>query len=619
MKHLWASFGVALVMATLSGCVNDPPTNNPSEGDSQVPSMDQGMMANDMAQTSNRDAAAADANSNMQPDTAVDMNSPTPPDATPRVDASIVPPQVCGDGAPQGTEICDDGGDTMDCDGDCTRPSCGDGYHNPAAGEACDDGGDSATCNADCTLVRCGDGIVNEAAGETCDDSNVEHLDDCSPTCQAVDVSPCDAECVLDNTYSVFEPTARQSFHEFGSEVPYLFGTSVAHNDRWTLVAQDALGGRGIPVREGFFIFGRTPESSWDLGSFIGIERERPIQFGRHAALAEDMVIVGAYNDRENDIFPGAAYVFEFVNDQWRQTARLLADPPVNFSQFGRNITIHLPYVFVSAINQATNGGSGIISVFLRDENGDWRQIQRLSPQAGDGGGQFGFGLNTDGQRLIAGINGTEIVPNNKPAAYIYERQENGQWARSAILRMPPGIGWMSGGLNVAIHADTALVSGYEQAANGDFSGVVMAYHRDAQGEWSHEATLSSEDPRPGEDFGVSIALGHGFAVIGARININRAEGVGTAAVYERLADGSWIHRSDIFSPAAQPAAAFGGSVSVSNGQALIGAPGRVIMEEMPNAGRAYLFDLNRPICHRDGACFCRPGFGGDTCADRLP
>ena len=59
MKHLWDSVGVALVVFALNGCVNDQPTNDPGEGDSQVPSMDQGMMTNDMAQTPNRDAAVA--------------------------------------------------------------------------------------------------------------------------------------------------------------------------------------------------------------------------------------------------------------------------------------------------------------------------------------------------------------------------------------------------------------------------------------------------------------------------------------------------------------------------------------------------------------------------------
>jgi len=81
----------------------------------------------------------------------------------------------CGDGTVTGSEACDTSGvDTPTCDGgDCTVPSCGDGYTNAAAGEFCDTSGvDSPTCDAgDCSAVACGDSYVNAAAGEVCDPS----------------------------------------------------------------------------------------------------------------------------------------------------------------------------------------------------------------------------------------------------------------------------------------------------------------------------------------------------------------------------------------------------------------------------------------------------------------
>ena len=51
---------------------------------------------------------------------------------------------VCGDGAVEGVEECDDSGDSPTCDGDCTLASCGDGYLNTQAAESCDAGGTSA-------------------------------------------------------------------------------------------------------------------------------------------------------------------------------------------------------------------------------------------------------------------------------------------------------------------------------------------------------------------------------------------------------------------------------------------------------------------------------------------
>lgn len=107
--------------------------------------------------------------------------------------------RVCGDGFKNVTagEDCDPNAsvETATCNGpgatrpdytsvECKTPRCGDQYVNAAAGETCEPLGDvnqvndSATCNGEhapsavaCRLVTCGDGYVNEAAGEHCEPS----------------------------------------------------------------------------------------------------------------------------------------------------------------------------------------------------------------------------------------------------------------------------------------------------------------------------------------------------------------------------------------------------------------------------------------------------------------
>ena len=117
---------------------------------------------------------------------------------------------ACGDGAIDGTDVCDDGSQCADgtdctsdaglcsalpdpacapvsndgCSDDCLTqeigwdcptpgqpctPICGDG--NVVGEEECDDTGESATCDADCTTATCGDGTTNATANEDCDDA----------------------------------------------------------------------------------------------------------------------------------------------------------------------------------------------------------------------------------------------------------------------------------------------------------------------------------------------------------------------------------------------------------------------------------------------------------------
>ncbi len=90
----------------------------------------------------------------------------------------------CGDSVVwQGSESCDDGGESASCDADCTDAFCGDGTTNAAAGEACDDSGESASCDADCSPAVCGDGWTNATAGELCDDGNGIDTDGCRASC----------------------------------------------------------------------------------------------------------------------------------------------------------------------------------------------------------------------------------------------------------------------------------------------------------------------------------------------------------------------------------------------------------------------------------------------------
>jgi cysteine-rich repeat protein len=132
---------------------------------------------------------------------------------------------VCGDGAVDPPEQCDDGANNAKapdkCRPDCVLPKCGDGIQDK--GEACDDGNgsDNDGC-AKCALAKCGDGFVQlgveqcddgannadapdkcrlkclkpacgdgiQDTGEGCDDGNKIDNDGCSATCQTPPSKP---------------------------------------------------------------------------------------------------------------------------------------------------------------------------------------------------------------------------------------------------------------------------------------------------------------------------------------------------------------------------------------------------------------------------------------------
>jgi cysteine-rich repeat protein len=95
----------------------------------------------------------------------------------------------CGDGTLNVTygEECDDGENNGTGNGYCLSDCsafqfCGDGTVNGT--EKCDDSGESETCDSDCTDVECGDSNVNVTSGEECDDGNLENDDGCDSVCE---------------------------------------------------------------------------------------------------------------------------------------------------------------------------------------------------------------------------------------------------------------------------------------------------------------------------------------------------------------------------------------------------------------------------------------------------
>ncbi|MCB1214562.1 MAG: hypothetical protein KDK66_03705 [Deltaproteobacteria bacterium] len=128
---------------------------------------------------------------------------------------NISPNPVCGNAQLETGESCDDGNTVTElcdygqssctvCNDTCqevagTASFCGDGIVDTQH-EACDDGGESANCNNDCTLVSCGDGKINTSAGEVCDDTNLDGQD-----CYDYDFSAggnlaCQGDCMAFNT-----------------------------------------------------------------------------------------------------------------------------------------------------------------------------------------------------------------------------------------------------------------------------------------------------------------------------------------------------------------------------------------------------------------------------------
>src|SRR5690606_21588077 len=125
---------------------------------------------------------------------------------------------------------------------------------------------------------------------------------------------------------------------------------------------------------------------------------------------------------------------------------------------------------------------------------------------------------------------------------------------------------------------------------------------------WSEQAILHHSGAASGDDFGTSVAIEGGLAIVGAPgVDWAGAGGAGSAYVFER-AGTVWSEASVARPPSPEAALSFGYAVGLSANTAIAGAyaedsPGRI------NAGAAHVIALHAIGQACTGASDCTSGF----------
>ena len=100
-----------------------------------------------------------------------------------------------------------------------------------------------------------------------------------------------------------------------------------------------------------------------------------------------------------------------------------------------------------------------------------------------------------------------------------------------------------------------------------------------------HKLTASNDAPWGGENFGGSVSLSGERALVGAVFGANNQDiATGAAYLYEPRTDGSWAEMCILTASDGEWGHLFGHSVSLSEGRALVGAPG-------DGGGSVYIFE----------------------------
>jgi hypothetical protein len=278
-------------------------------------------------------------------------------------------------------------------------------------------------------------------------------------------------------------------------------------------------------------------------------------------------VLVGALGQG----FPEQAFVFARSGKTWNRQATLAGPSSGSVSDgFGNAIALSATTAVVTTIQGLYNSRGGIY-VFVRSGE-TWHRQAILHDPAGPTNSDFGGSVAVSGATIVTGA-------ANFGCVYVFV-QTGQKWARQATLAptgevgtcpMKPPYGL---GVSVAISGST-VVSGDD----GPVPGVAIVFTRSGT-TWSRRAELTDPDRAAAADFGSSVAVSGGTALVGAPFEYSSH--CGTAYGYTRWGT-TWRERAALVNPGCSDNDQFGYSVAESGGLALVGAP-----NFDKNAGAAY-------------------------------
>jgi len=357
------------------------------------------------------------------------------------------------------------------------------------------------------------------------------------------------------------------------------FGQSLAiTGDTLVVGAHHWLSGDGLGVA---YVFDRAGIDWVQSFTLVADDGRISDDFGCDVAASGDVVLVGAW--QPNISSKGAAYVFERVRGGWTQIAKLTAPDGELGDRFGVRVSIDGRIAVIGAYYDDDLGEDSGSAYVFEEIDGEWVQVAKLLPTDGAAGDWFGLDVLVAGDTIIVGASQSWV--SRPGAAYVFERV-GGVWTQTAKLT---GSGETEGfGLSLAMSGSTVLIGAHADEWNGFYTGAAYTFER-AGGAWTQTARITADDGYRGDEFGYAVAISGDTVLIGAHQDGEKGVRRGSAYVFHR-SDGSWTQTAKFRAGDTAENDRFGYSIALAGEDAFIGAPYADPIGE--DSGATYVYSL---------------------------
>ena len=301
--------------------------------------------------------------------------------------------------------------------------------------------------------------------------------------------------------------------------------------------------------------------------------------FGDAVETNGDFAMVGAPDADENGTDAGAVYVYEPINNQWTESAKLLAPDGADGDNFGGAVDMFGDLAIVGARFDDPDGSAYI----YRLSGNTWNLETKIVPNDGSTGDKFGNSVAIYNDRAAIGA----YTYGGIGAVYIFTYQ-SGNWIQTDKIIPADGEinDWF--GYSIDLNGDYLIVGNPTDNDNGTISGSAYVYHY--SNGWTLDKKIIGDDVDEADQFGCSVVIDGQYAVVGAKADegVNGIPHAGSAYVFLNSIGSNWEQTAKLWALDAENLQNFGYSVSIFGEYILIGA--KQDSEVDTWSGAAYVF-----------------------------
>ncbi|MCA0235333.1 MAG: HYR domain-containing protein [Bacteroidetes bacterium] len=309
--------------------------------------------------------------------------------------------------------------------------------------------------------------------------------------------------------------------------------------------------------------------------------------YGNSVDVDGSRAIIGApYDDNGKGTNSGAAYILEKdVFGNWTQVAKLVVPDGDADDLFGQSVAIDGGLVIVGANKYAGKGAAFIFS----GSGATWTLTKKLLASDGAANDDYGISVDITGTHAIVGADLDDVETKvDQGSVYIYSAATS--WGGEVKRIASDGGTNDNFGISVALDGNNAVVGSRYDDDFGVNCGAAYIFSKDQGGtnNWGQATKLTASDASAGDYFGSSVAISGNQVIVGSYLDdysmINNA---GSAYIFQG-SGASWPEVAKLVPSDAAPSDQFGSSVSIEAGIALIGSQ---FDDDMgTNSGSAYVF-----------------------------